>query len=68
MTFGRFSPGFDPFWCPPCPDGNVCNSMCFDPIDGPILVIGLLAVTAMVSVGVSANYTEKGTTERGDGQ
>lgn len=52
MTFGIGSPGFDPFWCPPCPSGSVCNTMCFDPIDGPILLVGVAGVIGLVSYGI----------------
>lgn len=41
MTFGYGSPGFDPIHCPPCSPGNLCNTVCLDPIDGPLLVAGL---------------------------
>lgn len=49
MTFGYGSPGFDPFYCPPCPEGMWCNTVCLDPIDGPVLILGM--VVAFVTVG-----------------
>lgn len=44
MTFGIGSRGFDPFYCPPCLEGELCNVICIDPIDGPLLILGMLAV------------------------
>jgi hypothetical protein len=51
MTFGYGSPGFNPIWCPPCSEGSVCNTVCLDPIDGPILIVGMLAFSMIVAVG-----------------
>lgn len=48
MTFGVGSPGFDLFWCPPCPDG-VCNVVCLDPIDGTILIAVLVLLLFVVA-------------------
>lgn len=50
MTFGYGSPGFNPIWCPPCPQGSVCNTICLDPIDGPILIVGMVALSVIVGV------------------
>lgn len=45
MTFGYGSPGFNPFHCPPCPPANICNTICLDPIDAPILIATSLVAT-----------------------
>ncbi len=58
MTFGRYSAGFDPFYCPPCPEGMVCNTVCLDPIDGPLFVLGLIAVALLVQAIVAYREAE----------
>lgn len=60
MTLGIGSPGFDPFYCPPCPAGSVCNVMCIDVLDGPILVTGTLLLGVVGGVAYNAVQTERG--------
>jgi len=61
MTFGYGSPGFQPFWCPPCSEG-LCNVMCIDPIDGTLLIIGMVAITV---IGAYATKMRTITTDNG---
>lgn len=46
MTFGIGSPGFDPFYCPPCPENMMCNTICIDPLDFIILMIGIFVIVS----------------------
>lgn len=50
MTFRIRSAGFEPFYCPPCPEGMLCNMICIDPLDFLLVAAIMFISTAVLFV------------------